>query len=55
MDIIEALLWGFGATLFIFTLAGGVGGRWTHHNDRQHKRPHVDDGPSPLDIDDWER
>lgn len=55
MDMIEILLWGYGAALFILVLAGGVGGKWTTHRDKHHKRPHETDGPPPLDFDDWER
>lgn len=55
MDVIEILLWGFGSALFILTLAGGVGGKWTVDRDKHH-RPHEHDaGPNPLDVDDWER
>lgn len=55
--MIDALLWGFAAALFIFTLAGGVGGSWTVHRDKVHRRPHHRDGTegNPLDVDDWER
>lgn len=51
----DVILYGIAAALFVYVLAGGLGGHWTVHRDKHHRRPRDDDDPSPLDFDDWER